>query len=175
MTVSPNDGDLIIMTSTWGHLIDILLLFVISFLGSLIIIRLFRITNRVGVKIAIGMLLVLGLARLFVFPDLRQFRGTTNPVADLVSGNSSIERPTQRTIVVSITNNHALYVATNDGIGNTLVKEDELMGRLNDLSKGKKDIKIYFRPSSGVDFQEISRFISSVNSAGYKQVSLITP
>lgn len=93
---------------------------------------------------------------------------TAGVQVDLPQSNAAPLTSKEEPLVLTLKLDGTLYVQE------TIVDSKGLIPKLEAITKAKKDTKIYIKGDKGLPYGKIMEVMSSVNSAGFEKVALLT-
>jgi biopolymer transport protein TolR len=93
---------------------------------------------------------------------------TSGVTVDLPESNASPVAGQDEPLAVTITSDNKIYIQK------TLVPLKGLQAKLQEVSKQKKDTRIFVRGDRLVDYGKIMQVVGEINAAGFTKIALIT-
>ena len=98
--------------------------------------------------------------------------------APLLTAGVPVDLPNSEAKAISDEDNKPIEITvTNDGktyIGETEVKEGNLVNLLSAMTEGNADRRIYIRGDQSLSYGNVMKIIGQVNGAGFNKVALIS-
>ena len=98
--------------------------------------------------------------------------------APLLTAGVPVDLPSSKAKALTDEDNRPIEITvTEDGtvyIGETEVKDGNLINLLKAMTEGNEDRRIYIRGDQGIAYGTVMKVIGSVNAAGFNKVALIS-
>ncbi len=97
--------------------------------------------------------------------------------APLMTAGVPVDLPDSKAQSLNEDDNAPVEVTlTSEGlfIGESELKEDNLIPYLNAMTSGKEDRRIYLRADKGLNYGDVMRVLGAINAGGFQKVALIS-
>jgi|TARA_B110001452_G_C15155095_1_gene401928 biopolymer transport protein TolR len=93
---------------------------------------------------------------------------TTGVKVNLPESSSKVLSEKDKTVTVTINKKKEIFIQKKK------LTQSEMIKKLFELKKQKKELKIYIKGDKNLNYGEIMRIMGNINKAGFKKVALVT-
>tara|TARA_A100001015_G_scaffold317587_1_gene434986 strand:+ start:1332 stop:1748 length:417 start_codon:yes stop_codon:yes gene_type:complete len=93
---------------------------------------------------------------------------TTGVKVNLPESSSKVLSDKDKTVTVTINEKKEIFIQKKK------LTQNEMINKLFELKKQKKELKIYIKGDKNLNYGEIMKVMGNINKAGFKKVALVT-